>query len=176
MNVHQPLNRSQKGVASWPQANSNLWSQPSHAPRPALTLGLSSNRVHLNKEYFILEKDGIPDRRSQWTSTSLRTTFELQDPHGPPNIFARAIRNTWQRKSRPLEEFPCRTPAHRENGEAASTIVTPSFPMIATPALRSSSPGRCFASMPASTRLRIGRRRCSRMIRYNRAFAMRSET
>jgi hypothetical protein len=47
-----------------------------HLPitKARINLGAVVKQVHLNKEYVILEKDGIPSPRL-WTWTNLRTTW-----------------------------------------------------------------------------------------------------
>jgi hypothetical protein len=76
-----------------------------------INLGALVKRVHLNKEYFILEKDGIPiagimdiDEFEDW--------LELQDPKAREDI-RRSNEEYLAGKSRPLEEFRATRRAQR---------------------------------------------------------------
>ena len=68
-----------------------------------INLGALVRRVHLNKEYFILEKDGIPIA-GLMDIDEFEDYLELKDPE-----FREHIRKSYQEylagKSRPAEEF-----------------------------------------------------------------------
>ena len=76
-----------------------------HIPitKARVNLGQVVRRVHLNKEYFILEKDGIPVA-GLMGAEELEDYLELQDPKVRANI-----RKSYQEyragKGRPFQEF-----------------------------------------------------------------------
>ena len=76
-----------------------------HIPitKARVNLGQVVRRVHLNKEYFILEKDGIPVA-GLMGADELEDYLELQDPKVRGHI-----RKSYQEyrtgKGRPFEEF-----------------------------------------------------------------------
>jgi hypothetical protein len=68
-----------------------------------INLGAVVKRVHLNKEYFILEKDGIPVA-GLMAIDEFEDYLELQDPEVRAHI-RRSHREHLAGKSRPAEEF-----------------------------------------------------------------------
>lgn len=68
-----------------------------------INLGALVKRVHLNKEYFILEKDGIPVA-GLMAADEMEDYLELRDPKVRADI-----RKSYQEyragKGRPMEEF-----------------------------------------------------------------------
>ena len=87
-----------------------------HIPitKARINLGQLVKRVHLNKEYFILEKDGIPVAGIM-DADELEDYLELQDPNVHRHI-AKAYEEYRDGKSRPAEELL------REITKPASTI------------------------------------------------------
>ncbi|MBI3326507.1 MAG: type II toxin-antitoxin system Phd/YefM family antitoxin [Nitrospinae bacterium] len=68
-----------------------------------IALGALVKRVHLNKEYFILEKDGIPIV-GVMDVDEFEDYLELQDPKARADI-RKSTEEYLAGKSRPLEEF-----------------------------------------------------------------------
>ena len=68
-----------------------------------INLGALVKRVHLNKEYFILEKDGIPIA-GMMDIDEFEDYLELQDPKVRAHI-RKSNEEYLAGKSRPLEEF-----------------------------------------------------------------------
>jgi len=68
-----------------------------------INLGALVKRVHLNKEYFILEKDGIPVA-GLMDANELEDYLELRDPKVRQHI-RRSNEEYLAGKSRPVEEF-----------------------------------------------------------------------
>lgn len=66
-------------------------------------LGALAKRVHLNKEYFILEKDGIPIIGIM-DADELEDYLELQDPKVKRDI-AKSTQGFRAGKGRPAREF-----------------------------------------------------------------------
>jgi hypothetical protein len=66
-------------------------------------LGALAKRVHLNKEYFILEKDGIPIIGIM-DADELEDYLELQDPKVKRDI-AKSTQEFRAGKGRPAREF-----------------------------------------------------------------------
>jgi hypothetical protein len=66
-------------------------------------LGALAKRVHLNKEYFILEKDGIPIIGIM-DADELEDYLELQDPKVRADI-AKSTREFRAGKGRPIEDL-----------------------------------------------------------------------
>lgn len=74
-------------------------------------LGELVKRVHLNKEYFILEKDGIPIA-GLMDIDAFEDYLELQDPKVREHI-RKSNEEYLAGKSRPLEEFRATRRAQR---------------------------------------------------------------
>jgi len=68
-----------------------------------INLGALVKRVHLNKEYFILEKDGIPVA-GLMDADELEDYLELRDPKIREHI-RKSNEEYLAGKSRPIEEF-----------------------------------------------------------------------
>lgn len=68
-----------------------------------INLGALVKRVHLNKEYFILEKDGIPVA-GLMDINEFEDYLELQDPKVRQHI-RKSNEEYLAGKSRPMEEF-----------------------------------------------------------------------
>jgi hypothetical protein len=68
-----------------------------------INLGALAKRVHLNKEYFILEKDGIPIIGIM-DADELEDYLELQDPKVKADI-AKSTQEFRAGKGRPIEEL-----------------------------------------------------------------------
>ena len=68
-----------------------------------VNLGQLAKRAHVNKEYFILEKDGIPVIGIM-DADELEDYLELQDPKVRANI-KKSTAEHLAGKSRPAEEF-----------------------------------------------------------------------
>ena len=68
-----------------------------------INLGALVKRVHLNKEYFILEKDGIPVA-GLMNIDEFEDYLELQDPKVREHI-RKSNQEYLAGKSRPMEEF-----------------------------------------------------------------------
>ena len=68
-----------------------------------VNLGQVVRRVHVNKEYFILEKDGIPVA-GMLGADELEDYLELQDPKVREHI-RKSNEEYLAGKSRPAEEF-----------------------------------------------------------------------
>jgi PHD/YefM family antitoxin component YafN of YafNO toxin-antitoxin module len=68
-----------------------------------INLGALVKRVHLNKEYFILEKDGIPVA-GLMDADELEDYLELRDPKIREHI-RKSNEEHLAGKSRPIEEF-----------------------------------------------------------------------
>ena len=68
-----------------------------------INLGALVKRVHLNKEYFILEKDGIPVA-GLMDADELEDYLELRDPKVREHI-RKSNEEYLAGKSRPVEEF-----------------------------------------------------------------------
>ena len=68
-----------------------------------INLGALVKRVHLNKEYFILEKDGIPVA-GLMDIDEFEDYLELQDPNVREHI-QKSNEEYLAGKSRPAEEF-----------------------------------------------------------------------
>lgn len=68
-------------------------------PKPGLNLGALAKRVHLNKEYSILEKDGIPIIGIM-DAGELEDYLELQDPKMKRDI-AKVLKNSVPAKAGP---------------------------------------------------------------------------
>ena len=68
-----------------------------------INLGALVKRVHLNKEYFILEKDGIPVA-GLMDADELEDYLELRDPKVREQI-RKSNEEYLAGKSRPFEEF-----------------------------------------------------------------------
>ena len=66
-------------------------------------LGALAKRVHLNKEYFILEKDGIPIIGIM-DAAELEDYLELQDPKVKRDI-AKSTQQFREGKGRPIEKL-----------------------------------------------------------------------
>ena len=66
-------------------------------------LGALAKRVHLNKEYFILEKDGIPIVGIM-DADELEDYLELQDPKVKRDI-AKSTQEFREGKGRPARDF-----------------------------------------------------------------------
>ena len=66
-------------------------------------LGALVKRIHLNKEYFILEKDGIPIA-GLMDVDEFEDYLELQDPKARADI-RKSNKEYLAGKGRPLEEF-----------------------------------------------------------------------
>lgn len=75
-------------------------------------LGSLAERVHLNKEYFILEKDGIPIIGIM-DAEELEDYLELQDPK-VKNDVAKSTAEFEEGKGRPAREFLAELEAPRE--------------------------------------------------------------
>ena len=84
--------------------------------RARIHLGALVKRVHLNKEYVILEKDGVPVAGLMDIDEFL-DYLELQDPKVREDI-RKSHKEYLAGKSRPLEEFRAarRTRAHKKTG------------------------------------------------------------
>jgi PHD/YefM family antitoxin component YafN of YafNO toxin-antitoxin module len=79
-----------------------------------VNLGHVVKRVHLNKEYFILEKDGIPVAGIMGAD-ELEDYLELRDPKVREHI--RKSREEFQAgKSRPMDEFLAKRAARKNKG------------------------------------------------------------
>src|SRR5260370_8374544 len=80
-------------------------------------LGALAKRIHLNKEYFILEKDGIP-LIGIMDADELEDYLELQDPKVKADI-AKSTEEFRAGKGRPIEtlmaEFQPRRKANTTN-------------------------------------------------------------
>lgn len=68
-----------------------------------INLGQVARRAHLNNEYFILEKDGIPIAGIM-DADELEDYLEVHDPKVQAQI-AKSTKNYLAGKSRPVEEF-----------------------------------------------------------------------
>jgi len=68
-----------------------------------INLGALVKRVHLNKEYFILEKDGVPVA-GLMAADELEDYLELRDPKVREHI-RKSNKEYLAGKSRPLEDF-----------------------------------------------------------------------
>jgi hypothetical protein len=68
-----------------------------------VNLGSVVRRVHVNKEYFILEKDGIPVA-GVMDANELEDYLELRDPQIKADI-KKSQREYLEGKGRPLAEF-----------------------------------------------------------------------
>src|SRR5713101_2554996 len=68
-----------------------------------INLGALVKRVHLNKEYFILEKDGIPVA-GLMDADELEDYLELRDPK-VRQLIEKSRREYLAGKGRPIEEF-----------------------------------------------------------------------
>ena len=68
-----------------------------------INLGALAKRVHLNKEYFILEKDGIPIIGIM-DADELEDYLELQDPKVKADI-AKSTQEFRAGKGRPARDF-----------------------------------------------------------------------
>ena len=68
-----------------------------------INLGALVKRIHLNKEYFILQKDGIPIA-GMMDIDEFEDYLELQDPKARADI-RKSNAEYLAGKSRPLEEF-----------------------------------------------------------------------
>jgi len=71
--------------------------------KACINLGALVKRVHLNKEYFILEKDGIPVA-GLMDADELEDYLELRDPKVREHI-RKSNAEYLAGKSRPVEEF-----------------------------------------------------------------------
>ena len=76
-----------------------------HIPitKARINLGALVRRVHLNKEYFILEKDGIPVAGIM-DADELEDYLEVRDPKVRAHI-RKSHQEYLAGKSRPIEEF-----------------------------------------------------------------------
>ena len=68
-----------------------------------INLGALAKRVHLNKEYFILEKDGIPIAGIM-DADELEDYLELQDPKARRDI-AKSKTDIHAGRTRPIEDL-----------------------------------------------------------------------
>ena len=68
-----------------------------------INLGQVAKRVHVDKEYFMLEKDGFPVV-GVMDADELEDYLELRDPK-VKKIIAESHRDYLAGKSRPMEEF-----------------------------------------------------------------------
>ena len=83
-----------------------------------INLGALVKRVHLNKEYFILQKDGIPIA-GMMDIDEFEDYLELQDPKVREHI-RKSNQEYVAGKSRPMEEFL----AEQRAGKRKSTKTT----------------------------------------------------
>lgn len=83
-----------------------------------INLGALVKRVHLNKEYFILQKDGIPIA-GMMDIDEFEDYLELQDPKVREHI-RKSNEEYIAGKSRPMEEFL----AEQRAGKRKSTKTT----------------------------------------------------
>ena len=90
-----------------------------------INLGALVRRVHLNKEYFVIEKDGIPIA-GLMDIDEFEDYLELQDPKvsGPHRQRPSGV-SCWQKPSR--RRTPSRTPnpKDRESHTASATMTSP---------------------------------------------------
>ena len=77
-----------------------------------INLGQLAKRAHVNKEYFILEKDGIPVIGIM-DADELEDYLELRDPKVGAQI-RKSTRAYLAGKSRPAEEFLAGLPSQRQ--------------------------------------------------------------
>lgn len=77
-----------------------------------INLGALAKRVHLNKEYLILEKDGIPIVGIM-DADELEDYLELQDPKVKRDI-AKSTQEFRAGKGRPIEELIAEFQPRRE--------------------------------------------------------------
>ncbi|MBI3086469.1 MAG: type II toxin-antitoxin system Phd/YefM family antitoxin [candidate division NC10 bacterium] len=77
-----------------------------------INLGAVVKRAHLNKEYFILEKDGIPVA-GLMDIDEFEDYLELQDPEIREHI-RKSNEEYLAGKSRPLEEFRAERRRHKQ--------------------------------------------------------------
>jgi hypothetical protein len=84
--------------ASWKPMVTNI-----PITKARINLGVLVKRVHLNKEYFILEKDGIPIA-SLMDIDKFEDYLELQDPKVREHI-CKSQEEYLAGKSRPVEEL-----------------------------------------------------------------------
>ncbi|MBI4574342.1 MAG: type II toxin-antitoxin system Phd/YefM family antitoxin [candidate division NC10 bacterium] len=77
-----------------------------------INLGAVVNRAHLTKEYFILEKDGIPVA-GLMDIDEFEDYLELQDPKIREHI-RKSNQEYLAGKSRPLEQFRAERPRHKQ--------------------------------------------------------------
>src|SRR5213594_1772195 len=80
-----------------------------------INLGALVKRVHLNKEYFILEKDGIPIA-GLMDIDEFEDYLELQDPKVRAHI-RKSNEEYLAGKSRPLDEFRAARRAQEKSPE-----------------------------------------------------------
>jgi hypothetical protein len=79
-----------------------------------INLGAVVKRAHLNKEYFILEKDGIPVA-GLMDINDFEDYLELQDPKVRAHI-AKSRQEFLAGKGRPFEEYLAEVAARRSKG------------------------------------------------------------
>ena len=79
-----------------------------------VNLGAVVRRVHVNKEYFILEKDGIPVA-GLMDADELEDYLELQDPKVREHI-RKSHEEFLAGKSRPMEAFLAERAARTKGG------------------------------------------------------------
>jgi len=85
------------------QEQSTLMVKTIPITKARINLGALVKRVHLNKEYFILEKDGIPVA-GLMDASELEDYLELRDPKVREHI-RKSNKEYLTGKSRPMEDF-----------------------------------------------------------------------